>query len=380
MRIAHLVCRFPPYAGGMGQVAFEQVNRLANQGHQVTVFTLQQKNKLNLSSYKFKIKYLFSFPRWGNGGFCPQLLWQLKNFDIIQLHYPFFGVQEILWLAKKLKLISAKLVIFYHMDATFNNWLLKVLSFKSLLIRYNLFKITNYICCASLDYVQHSKIKKIYQKYSTKFIEIPFGSNQFSESVKMDELDRLKSDLKLNSENKVILFVGGLDSAHYFKGVSILIDALHNIQNKNIKLIIVGTGNLRSIYEQQVKQLNISKQVIFTGYIASNKLAYYYTLADVVVLPSTTSAEAFGLVLVEAKAFAKPVIGSDLPGVRDVVGKGGLTVKPGDSNDLADKLNQILYNPILAEKFSKLAQEEVTAKYNWDKHTTKLIQIYQKIL
>jgi len=380
MRIAHLVCRFPPYIGGMGQVAFEQVNRLANQGHQVTVFTLQQKSKLNLSKYNFKIKYLLSFPRWGNGGFCPQLFWQLRNFDIIQLHYPFFGAQEILWLAKKLKLTQAKLVIFYHMDATFESYLLKALSLKSLLIRANLFKIAGQICCASLDYVQHSKTKKIYQRYQDKFAEIPFGSNQSPGSVKLDKLTQLKSNLKLDSKNKVILFVGGLDSAHYFKGVLVLINSLYKLKDTNIKLIIVGAGNLRSKYEQQVGKLDMIKQVVFTGYINSNKLPYYYALADVVVLPSTTPAEAFGLVLVEAKAFAKPVIGSDLPGVRDVVGKGGLIVKPGDSDDLADKLEQILSNQTLAEKFSKSAQQEVSEKYNWDKHIAKLIQIYKKIL
>ncbi len=380
MRIAHLVCRFPPYTGGMGQVAFEQVNRLSIQGHQVTIFTLQQKNKLSLSKYNFKIKYLTAWPGWGNGGFCPQLLWQLKNFDIIQLHYPFFGVQEILWLAKKLKLTQAKLVIFYHMDATFNNWLLKILSLKSLLIRHSLFKMADYICCASIDYVQHSKINNIYQRYPSKFIEIPFGSNQSTDLVNPIELNHLKYNLMLDAKDKIILFVGGLDSAHYFKGISVLIDALYKLKDKNIKLIIVGTGNLRSNYEQQVKKLGIIKQVFFVGYINSDKLSNYYALADIVVLPSTTSAEAFGLVLVEAKSFAKPVIGSDLPGVRDVVGQGGLTVKPGDSDDLADKLNQILNNSILIKKFSKFAQQETKEKYNWNKHTSKLIQIYQKTL
>ncbi len=380
MRIAHLVCRFPPYTGGMGQAAFEQVSRLAKRGHQVAVFTLSQKKKLNPRQLNFKIIYFKAFPRLGNAGFCPQLLWRLHDFDIIQLHYPFFGVQEILWLAKKLGIIKAKLVIFYHMDATFNNWLLKVLSFKAKLIRKSLFKTAKQICCASLDYLKHSSLAKFYYKYPDKFVEIPFGTNQTRQTVQTDKLLSFKNNLGIQGAEKIVLFVGGLDSAHYFKGVSVLIEAVHKLKNKPIKLIIVGDGGLRSDYERQARGLGIAEQVVFVGRADSDDLPYYYTIADVVVLPSTTCAEAFGLVLVEAKTFGKPVIGSDLPGVRDVVGQSGLTVKPGDSSDLAQKINAILTNQELADKFSQLALREVREKYNWDKHVIYLERVYQVVL
>lgn len=376
MRIAHIVCRFPPYAGGMGLVAYEQVKRIAQNGHQVTVFTINQKQKLDARKINFKIKYLKSWPRLGNGGFCPQLFWQLRNFDIIQLHYPFFGAQELLWLTKKLKLIKAKLLIFYHMDASFNNLFVRILSFKSLLIRKSLFNMADKVCSASLDYVKHSKIKKIYHKFPEKFIEIPFGTNQQPERINQHEINSLKTKLNIKPDEKIILFVGGLDSAHYFKGISILIDAIKKINNSKARLIIVGDGNLRDDYERQVQGLNLQKQIIFTGRIEADELPYYYYLCHIAVLPSTTRAEAFGLVLVEAKTFAKPVIGSDLPGVRDVVGEAGLTAKPGDSADLAEKINKLLVDELLYQKFSQLAAKEVREKYNWDRHIEKLLAIY----
>ena len=386
MKIAHLICRFPPYYGGMGRVAFEQVNRLTTQGHQVTVFTLaptcgagftlSQPDKLDLTKYNFEIKYLKAWPRFGNGGFCPQLLRQLKDYDVVQLHYPFFGAQEILWLTKKLKLIRAKIVIFYHMDATFSSWLLKLLSLKSLLIRANLFKTADKICCASLDYVQHSKIRKIYKINQHKFIEIPFGSNQSTDNFNLTRIAKIKQQHQLTSDNKIVLFVGSLDAAHYFKGVPVLINAVHKLNNKNTKLIIVGNGNLQAEFIKQAEKLNIIQQVIFANDINDQDLANYYYLSDVVVLPSTTPAEAFGLVLVEAKTFAKPVIGSNLPGVRGVVGQSGLVVQPGSVDDLADKINKILSDSVLAEKLGKLAQQEVVEKYNWEKHVTELNSIY----
>ena len=394
MKIAHIVCRFPPYAGGMGIVAYEQVKSLAENGHQVTVFTLNQKEKLE--SDNFKIKYIKTLC-FGNAGICPSLLWQLRKFDVVQLHYPFYGAQEFVWLAKKFKLLkSSKLIIWYHMDATARNLFRKILQLSSWPIQKHLFKLADKICSASLDYVKNSKIKKIFKKYREKFVEIPFGSNQHPETVSQLQVAELKNKLHIKSE-KIILFVGGLDSAHYFKGVPVLIDAIKKIpklrdklgvrdpdsrsdigiNNLRIKLVIVGDGNLRGDYERQVAGSNLQNQVVFTGRIKFDELKNYYALCDVTVLPSTTSAEAFGLVLIEAKTYGKPVIGSDLPGVRDVVGQSGLIAKAGDSNDLAEKIKKILTDESLYNNFSRNAIQEVKEKYNWDKHTQKLNDLYQ---
>jgi glycosyltransferase involved in cell wall biosynthesis len=395
MKIAHLVCKFPPYRAGMGAVAYEEVNRLADLGHEVTVFTLGDKHDTphpdlasgsspTLGEHRFRVEYLKAFPRLGNGGFCPQIIKKLKEFDIIHLHYPFFGAQEVLWLGRKLGLIKAKLVITYHMDASFNGWLTKILSFKSWLIRSSLFKSAAYIFCASLDYVEHSQIKNIYRKRKEKFIEIPFGASHSPDNISRPRLEEIKQQLRWQPNVKNILFVGNLDRAHYFKGVDILLQSfakLINLQLSNyqiIKLSIIGDGDLRSAYEQQAKELNIAERVIFTGRISDADLACYYYLSDVVVLPSTTSAEAFGLVLVEAESFGKPVIGSDLPGVRSVVGEAGLLVKPGDIDDLAEKLKIILTNENLRQKFSLAGLNQVKEKYNWDEHVCRLNSLYQK--
>lgn len=377
MTIAHIVCRFPPYSGGMGVVAYEQVTRLTRQGHQVTVFTLATKPKLDSNKLPFNIKYLKALPRMGNAGFSPELFWQLRDYNIIHFHYPFYGAQEVIWLGKITGLYKkSKLIIWYHMDATFKNIFAQNWHWRTWLIQRNLLKQADKICCASLDYIKHSKIKKLYQKYPDKFIQIPFGTNQNPNQVNQTALKDIKKKLNIQAHHKVILFVGGLDSAHYFKGVPILIDAIHKLNNKNIKLIIVGDGNLRDDFERQVNGLNLTDQVIFTGQISSEDLPNYYHLCHLTVLPSTTQAEAFGLVLVEAKTFGKPVIGSDLPGVRDVIGQAGLTVKPGDSNDLADKIRTLLNDKFLYNRYSHQALKDVEGEYNWPQHIQKLIEVY----
>ncbi|HOZ36433.1 MAG TPA: glycosyltransferase [bacterium] len=406
MRIAHLICKFPPYRGGMGNVAFEQVKRLAELGHEVTVFTLNNNQhdttppssretqrvdsatspfklatgNFELGGEKYTVEYLQAFPRFGNGGFCPGLLKKLKDFNVIQLHYPFFGAQEVLWLGKKLGLIKAKIIIFYHMDASFDNIFLKILSWPSLLIKKSLFKMADCVCTSSLDYVAHSAIKNIYQKYQTRFMEIPFGVSHSPEDVNRSRLEEIKKQISWHGEDKYILFVGNLDRAHYFKGVDILLESFKKLictlHITHYTLLIVGDGDLRSTYEKQVEDFKISDHVYFTGRVSDEDLACYYYLSDTVVLPSTTKAEAFGLVLVDAESFGKPVIGSDLPGVRSVVGEAGLLVKPGDIDDLAEKFKIILSDENLRQKFSVAGMSQVKEKYNWDKHINNLSGIY----
>lgn len=377
MRLAHLVCRFPPYAGGMGGVAYEQTTRLVSLGHEVTVFTLGGKERLDNAQLNFHVHYLATFPRLGNAGFCPEILWLLKNFDMIILHYPFFGAQEFLWLIIKLGLYKGQLIIFYHMDAVLP-WYLKIFALKSILIRANLFKSAVKICSASLDYVKHSSLKKIYAQLADRFVELPFGSNQTGQLIDPLKLKNLRQALNLTPADKIVLFVGNLDSAHYFKGVAVLIDAVKKINDQHIRLVIVGDGDLREDYEKEALGLNISERVIFVGWVSPADLPYYYSLGDVTVLPSINMSEAFGLTLIEAKTYGKPVIGSNLPGVRDIVGPAGLLVRPGDALDLAEKIRTLLTDDDLAHRLGALGKQEVAEKYNWAKHVGQLNEIILK--
>ena len=154
------------YKCGMGNAAFEQVEKLSK-NHEVVVFTL--KNKVKNIQQDFKIIWLKPLIRFRNSGFCPSLLWKLKKFDIIQLHYPFYGVQEIIWLGKILGILKKpKLVIYYHHTAYLGNFFTKIMSLPTRIIKNSLFKHADKIACSTIDYVKRSSIKKIYQKTKLK--------------------------------------------------------------------------------------------------------------------------------------------------------------------------------------------------------------------
>ncbi|MFA6534066.1 MAG: glycosyltransferase, partial [Patescibacteria group bacterium] len=83
----------------------------------------------------------------------------------------------------------------------------------------------------------------------------------------------------------------------------------------------------------------------------------------------------------EAGACAKPVIGSDLPGVRTVIddGQTGFLVQPGDAADLVSKLEKILADGELAKRLGQAGREKVVAKYNWGNIAKEIEIIYKQI-
>lgn len=375
MKIAQIVCTFPPYRGGMGNSVCNIAETLADMGHDVTVFTpdygYKNEDEFHAHEGKFAVERLKPLFKYGNAAFVPQLFWKLKNFDIVQLHYPFYGALKAVLLKKLLSGSKMKLVLHYHMDNCAHGFKSAVFYMYNVLILPMLAKAADAITCAFIDYVKHSNLKKYYAARPDKFRQILFGVNTEQFVIYRDNVNKQR-------KNKVILFVGGLDKAHYFKGLENLLKALAIIvkdqQFKSAVLNVVGHGNLSQYYKNRARDLGISESVFFYENVGNNKLVDFYNYCDCVVLPSINKSEAFGLVLLEAMSCAKPVITSNLPGVRSVFknGKQGLLVKPGDVGDLADKIKIILSDAKTAQAMGVAGRELVENRYSWIKVAKKL--------
>src|SRR3990167_4556854 len=115
MKIAHVVSTFSQQIGGMGSVCYNEAKRLAESGHEVTVFTLKYLGVIyNDANFPFKVVRLKPLIKLGDAGLVPQILKYLQGFDLFHLHYPFYGGAEWLCFSK------IPLVITYHMDAQVN--------------------------------------------------------------------------------------------------------------------------------------------------------------------------------------------------------------------------------------------------------------------
>lgn len=415
MKIAQITTIFPPYRGGIGQVAFNYSERLRTRGLEVEVVTVDFGKK---ESFAYPVHYLKPWLSWGRAGFCPQLYTRLKKYNVIHLHYPSFGLAEVVWLWRIFNRKS-KLVIFYHHDVVGAGLLGLIFSWHKRLLLPCILKSADKIMVSSFDYARHSDIRRIYDSNMDKFLELPFGvSDNFSNEKNKEIL----KEFNIDTNKKIVLFVGGLDRNHYFKGVDKLIQAVAGLSfnmevtppqpppyqgreesgkfpyqedyppstpslsregskggvKEDWQLVLVGGGELIFDLEDLAKKLKIQDRVTFAGWQSDERLVKFYQAADLFVLPSTDRSEAFGIVLIEAMACGLPVIASDLPGVRSVVRNNvtGLLVPPGEVDSLSHAIEKILTDDNIRNSFSRNAVQYVNNNYRWDGIIEKLVDIY----
>ena len=159
----------------------------------------------------------------------------------------------------------------------------------------------------------------------------------------------------------------------------VLLEAISHIPN--IKAKLIGDGDLRSSYESLARKLSISDRVSFLGKLSSEELPAAYQSSDVLVLPSLSGAEAFGLVALEAQSSGIPVIASDLPGVRTVVadGESGILVPPVDAEALKEAILRLDRNRELRANMGIAGRKRVLDRFTWSRHVQGLLDIYRLI-
>lgn len=363
MNIAEISSTFPPYLAGTGCVCYHNAIELANLGHSVEVYTSNfPKTPINYPD-NLKVNRLNYLFRIGNAPFLPQLS-ILKNYDVIHLHYPFFFGSEFVYLNSLLR--NTKYVVTYHNDAISNGPIDLFFKFYGYTMKELILKKAKKIFVTSLDYARNSSISRMLEENPKKFSEIPNGVNIKKYNPRNKGFE-VRDKHRLGGK-KIILFVGALDRPHFFKGVDILLQSFKQICNSEYHLIIIGDGELKKDYINSASRLGIESYVSFLGRVSGKDLPFYYAASDLVVLPSTTMGEAFGLVLLEAMATGKMAIASDLPGVRSVIdnGKSGFLVEPGNANDLASKIKAALMDAELRNRLGCHGRQRVEQNYRWD--------------
>jgi len=175
---------------------------------------------------------------------------------------------------------------------------------------------------------------------------------------------------------KQVLFVGRLSSV---KGIDYLIKAAKIVvkQHEDATFLIVGDGEERQSLKALAK--GYENCIKFCGHISRRDLVELYKSSAVLVLPSFTRLEAFGIVLLEAMACETPVIASQIPGVLDVIGEGGFLVKPCSSQSIATAIQHIFENPANARRMGKKGRQLVEQKYDWKIVAQQVLGVYSKV-
>jgi glycosyltransferase involved in cell wall biosynthesis len=170
---------------------------------------------------------------------------------------------------------------------------------------------------------------------------------------------------------QLVLFVGRLTMQ---KGVEFLLEAAQKVIRHNPKtlFIIAGTGDLHHSLIYQAAQLRISKNIVFTGWVAGGQRTSLYSLADLFLMPSVS--EPFGLVSLEAAVHNTPVILSKTSGAREIL-QSGIQVDYWDTDQTADLIYSVLEYQSLKSILSKTGQREAHNN-TWDKTAHHIHQIY----
>ncbi len=362
-------------------MAYSYALGLSQMGHQVEVFCPDFCKVEREIAAPFRIHRLKPWLKIRNSASLPQLFSRLGGFDIVDLHYPFYGGAEIVYLMKWFNKSRFKLVVNFQMD-NFGKGI------TGLFFRLNAAHLTplilrsaDRIIVTSFDYAAHSSVADIYADIPAKFVAIPPGVD--IDKFKPAGKNMLLMDkYSIRNDDKVVLFVGGLDRAHSFKGISFLIEAWQNLGLAKTKLLIVGQGDLRESYNRLAAEMGLKSNVLFADPVEDTHLPEYYSLADLFVLPSVNSSEAFGIVLIEAMACGVPTVASNLPGLRSVIrdGKTGSLFETRDSQGLLAAMRRILTDSDLRARMSIEARRTAVDEYSQEGSWKRLERYYQDLL
>jgi D-inositol-3-phosphate glycosyltransferase len=203
--------------------------------------------------------------------------------------------------------------------------------------------------------------------------------------------DEAKQFIGLRPENRMILFVGRIEP---LKGVDTLIKAMScldmSLTNREqpVHLAIIGGEpdvNPDNMSDEMIRlqkicdDLCMGNMVLFLGKRAQDTLPYYYSAAEVLVMPSLY--ESFGMVALEAMACGTPVIASEVGGLGYLVQDGitGYTIPDSDPGKLCEKLSNLLGDNELRTTMGKRAADYAT-EYAWEKITSAIVKVYEEVV
>lgn len=390
--------------GGMNVYVHQLTRHLGQQGIHVDVFTRSQDEHvphiLHDLGYGNRVVHIpagpeFPLPKKELTRYIPKFVEGIECFsqeksiqyDLIHSHYWMSGIAaidlQILW--------QIPFINMFHTLGLMKNRIAQSPSEMEGEYRINgekrVIATANRLIAATL--AEKSQLEFLYETNSAKIAVIPPGvdTSRFYPIPK----DEAKEIIGVSPTSRMILFVGRIEP---LKGIDTLIKAISIIQKNGYldccphSLAIIGGEPLASPEEMNaemarlqdmVDSLGINNLVLFLGKQDQKMLPYYYSAAEVVVMPSHY--ESFGMVALEAMACGTPVVASQVGGLGFLVrdGQTGFVVPGNDVMKMANRLVQLIKDQDLQAKLGK-ESASYARKYSWQIITEKIIEVYQQEL
>ncbi len=285
------------------------------------------------------------------------------NADVLQLHMPFpLGDLAIL-----LSGYQGKVAVWWHSDIVRQKKLM--LLYKPIMKR--MLKRADSIIVSTQGLLDGSSYLG---QYREKCHIIPFGiSDERLDACKVTAAEHRAADGPVK-----LLFTGRLV---YYKGCEVLLLAFAKVRTDCV-LTMIGDGPLAERLHSLAQEYGVSDRVRFLGRASDDALYREMADCDVFILPSIAKSEAFGLVQIEAMAFGKPVINTNLKsGVPCVSldGQTGFTVEPGDAQALAEAIDKLAGDAELRIRYGKAARARVESTFRLSTMLDGVLAEYKRL-
>ncbi len=369
MRIAILVCAYPPLKGGIGNAAARHAHTLVELGHEVEVLCPAHGSRPGTSVLDgVTVHRLRPVVRHGLSAFLPGLARRVRDYDGVLVQYPFFGGAEPAALGARLS--KTPYLVYFHMDVIWGGIRGAFLRIHRQIGAPWVLRGARQVLVSSFDYAQHSSIAHL--KLSN-LRELPYSVDTNTFTPAPVSIQR-RGELGLDPERPVVLFVGTMNEAGAFKGIDRLLPAMAQAGlPERAQLVLAGEGTRRAEYTRMAARLLPEGSYRFMGGVSDDDLRDLYRCATVTVLPSVTGEEAFGIVLIESMACGTPVVASALPGVRGVIGEeAGLAVPPGDVPRLARAIRDVIDDVAESDRLAVAARSRAVSVFSRERERADL--------
>ena len=419
MHIAMIAGEYPPRWGGIGSVVFHLAGHLASFGHQVTIITRSHNGIAPAQSgvsivevpwLKLPMKFTRSYAK--NALKVLKRLHQSEPFDVIHVHLPLasFTSKEFKFMEQNIAPVCCSLhgswlgekqgVIRAAKAGESATWLnpndLAIRLTAKWYSRYEKAGLLNTSISVANSQSTLKEFAEWYapgEQYNAKVILWGCDHKVFRPANMDDEEEQLAHEKirhqyncddekalshKTSTDTPMLLAVGRLVAR---KGYMTLLRAMPNILAKHpgAKLVIIGRGHMKSKLMKEAKKLSISESVFIKSGLSFDDLAQHFRSADLVVYPSYYEGQ--GLIPLESMSSGTPVVTVDMAPLTEMVDDtvGGL-FESGNSQDLANTVNNMLSDAQGRSMKAEAGRKLVLSKYTYEHNVNDFLDIYQSIL
>ena len=310
---------------------------------------------------------------------------QLISSDCEMMHCYTYQAAMLAWIVNRLRK-QKYIIIFEPMGLAYEESKLDEKSSIKVKLIKNLIKLEEeFVFQRSAAIAVYTKTLKNYisQKFNIsveKIYVIPHGVNLNTPYI----LDKSKKSLlfeKLNipEMNKVVMYAGSLSELH---GTPFLMEVIYYLSRKreDISFLILGGGVLENKLKDWIKENKLTN-VHLLGFIPSEKIGLYLSLADILVIPHAKCMQTEldqPTKLFEYLVSEKPIVSFNLKAIAEVVGNNAVLVEPDNPKALADGILTLVNNENLCWEFGKKGKV-IAEEYSWEISAKKQLDLYEEL-